>query len=103
MFALRAPEEDRDGTWVPDQQFLSDEMPGRGNGGGRTRHFEVINIHEKKDTGRIMPIHAGPIVDSEETAPQETCMTVLLPVAPRVWVPAQGQSQRTLGFDTWTT
>ena len=46
MLTLRATKKHGDRAWVADQEFLTHELPRGGNGGRRTCHLEIINIHE---------------------------------------------------------
>ena len=51
VFPPSAAKEHTHGTWLSDEELLANELPCRRDCTPWTRHVEVINIHDKKNTG----------------------------------------------------
>ena len=90
---LSATEKDACGHGISNEELQPDTVLRLGYGLSGTRHLEVIDIYEQQHTGRGQPIDAGPIGYRMHATLQESVLTMLFPVPPRVRMSVQGKTK----------
>ena len=75
---------------VVSDDSLTDKGPALRQAAEWSCHFEVVDVHHKREVQLGVVERAAPVGDCDETLREQVLLAVLLPVPPRIGVPVEG-------------